>query len=198
MGRPVASSAVRPRPGILAILTGASLFAALIAALFAPPSARADEGRDDPGRGVFVQIGAADRTESIVVGLVHDLRWRRSFGAWSIGGYLEVALGRWLGDDRDFTQFGITPVLRIDAHGRLHGWFAELGIGANAIWPRYTDGPRRFGSVFNFGDHVGIGRRFGADARHALVLRYQHFSNADLREPNPGENFLQLRYLRRF
>lgn len=30
------------------------------------------------------------------------------------------------------------------------------------------------------------------------ALRLQHFSNASIRHPNPGENFVQLRYARRF
>jgi lipid A 3-O-deacylase len=37
------------------------------------------------------------------------------------------------------------------------------------------------------------GRREAAD----LSLRLQHVSNAGIKEPNPGENFVQLRYARR-
>ena len=33
---------------------------------------------------------------------------------------------------------------------------------------------------------------------HEVVLRAAHYSNAGVRHPNPGENFLQLQYLRRF
>ncbi len=33
-----------------------------------------------------------------------------------------------------------------------------------------------------------------AERRHALVLRIQHVSNAGIKRPTPGENFLQLRY----
>jgi lipid A 3-O-deacylase len=41
---------------------------------------------------------------------------------------------------------------------------------------------------------VAIGRRFGASKEHEVMLRLQHFSNAGIKHPNPGEDFLQLRY----
>ncbi|WP_280151352.1 acyloxyacyl hydrolase [Piscinibacter sp. XHJ-5] len=52
---------------------------------------------------------------------------------------------------------------------------------------------RRLSTVFNFGDHVALGHRFGEQQRHELAFRIQHFSNAGLRKPNPGENFVQVR-----
>ena len=65
---------------------------------------------------------------------------------------------------------------------------------ANAIAPRYRNGSREFSTNFNFGDHVGVGRRFGDHGEHELSLRVQHFSNAGIKDPNPGQNFLQVRY----
>ena len=34
-------------------------------------------------------------------------------------------------------------------------------------------------------------RMFSEALRHELALRVQHFSNAGIKRPNPGENFLQ-------
>ena len=34
---------------------------------------------------------------------------------------------------------------------------------------------------------------FEGFAAHELALRVQHYSNAGIRHPNPGENFVQLR-----
>ena len=45
---------------------------------------------------------------------------------------------------------------------------------------------------------MGGGRNFGARQEHELVLRVEHFSNAGIKHPNPGENFAQLRYTYRF
>lgn len=61
--------------------------------------------------------------------------------------------------------------------------------------PLFSTGQKRFSSKFNFDDHVAIGRDFG----HVEVsLRGEHFSNAGISRPNPGEDFGQLRIAYRF
>ena len=62
----------------------------------------------------------------------------------------------------------------------------------------YRSADKRFSTKFNFGDHLAVGRTFGDRGQHDVGLRFQHFSHAGIKEPNPGENFLQLRYARRF
>jgi len=64
--------------------------------------------------------------------------------------------------------------------------------------PVYRTEKKHFSTSLNFGDHLAVGRTFGGRAEHDLAARFQHFSNAGIRQPNPGENFLQLRYSRRF
>jgi hypothetical protein len=109
-------------------------------------------------------------------------------------------MGRWqsssgAGRDRAWvTQAGLTPVIRYDARPEGAAWFAEAGVGANLIAPVFHENERRFSSTFNFGDHVGVGRYLDAERRHELALLVQHFSNAGIKHPNPGVNFLQLRY----
>jgi lipid A 3-O-deacylase len=76
-------------------------------------------------------------------------------------------------------------------------WFSEIGVGANYIVPLYRTGHKLFSTEFNFGDHIGVGYQFGGRRQHALMVRLQHFSNAGIEHPNPGENFVQLRYSRR-
>ena len=51
-----------------------------------------------------------------------------------------------------------------------------------------------FSTKFQFGDHIGVGARFGAANRHDLGLRLQHVSNGGIKNPNPGINLLLLRY----
>lgn len=153
---------------------------------------------------VFTQFGAAEAAQMAVVGLTWDWSWRRPLLGGQLGGYWELSAGRWNADSAPrgagwFTQMGITPVLQWST-GAQQRWFVELGIGANVLLPIYeNDGERkRFSTTFNFGDHLAVGRRFGREGGHALSLRFQHFSNASIRKPNPGENFLQLRYSVRF
>jgi hypothetical protein len=40
----------------------------------------------------------------------------------------------------------------------------------------------------------GAGAQLRPQRAHELSLRIQHSSNAGIKEPNPGENFLLLRY----
>lgn len=145
----------------------------------------------------FVQAGFGDQsTSAYVAGLRWDLPWHRDFSFGTVGAYTEIAAGRWHTDDRGHvsnawpTQISLTPALRL--HPSIApNWFAEIGVGANYIVPLFRSGEKRFSTEFNFGDHAAIGRSFG---RSELSLRIEHFSNAGISHPNPGENFVQLRY----
>jgi lipid A 3-O-deacylase len=154
---------------------------------------------------IFVQLGLADSTETLVAGLSWDWSWRKTFGRGQLGGDWEMSVGRWSTHygpapraSAWITQIGLTPVLRWYTDASRQTWFAEGGIGLNWLLPIYRSGGKRFSTTFNFGDHLAFGRRFGSSNGHEIALRYQHFSNAGIDHPNPGENFVQLRYSCRF
>lgn len=135
----------------------------------------------------------------LIFGATWDWSWRRDTRIGRLGGYWEASFGRWNSDGPQgghawVTQVGLTPVLRLYPESWGGRWFVEGGIGANLLLPIYRSSTKRFSTAFNFGDHVAVGRRFGQGARHELALRFQHFSNAGIREPNPGEDFVQIRY----
>jgi hypothetical protein len=177
----------------------------LASLLMSSSSAMADENfhlfRPDAA---FVQVGHPEDgsdTWSANVGLSYnwpalakmvDVDWLTTSG--------EITVGYWQTQNlppdrhRTSTQVGFTPVWRWYPEGKS-GWFAEAGIGANLITPIYTTPHKRFSTEFNFGDHVGAGWRGSRPGDGEWALRFQHFSNAGLGEPNPGINFLQLRYL---
>lgn len=149
---------------------------------------------------LFLQAGFAEKqTRAYVLGLTWDWNWRRQFSSLTVSGYFEAQAGRWeterdgLGGSAWATQVGLTPVLRFTP-AAAERWFAEIGIGANFILPVYRSGNRQFSTEFNFGDHFAVGRRFGRTARQEVAVRIQHFSNGGIDHPNPGENFVQLRY----
>ena len=183
------------------------LAAVLIAALFGlrltiEPAAAAqfDFGALEPST-LFVQAAAGDqRTQSYVGGATWDWNWDKQYSFMTATGYFEAAGGRWSTRDSGVTsstwatQVGVTPVIRLHPAARFSSWFAELGVGANYIVPLYRTDHKRFSTEFNFGDDFAIGRLFGERRQHELVLRLEHFSNAGIGHPNPGENFVQLRY----
>ncbi len=154
---------------------------------------------------VFVQLGAAADAHTPAAGAAWDWRWQRDFASGKASGYWEASFGRWnsrLDDGRRasawVTQLGVTPVLRWQPRAWGEAWFVEAGIGANVLLPVYRSRDKRFSTAFNFGDHLAIGRRFGVDRQHELALRVQHFSNAGIKDPNPSEDFDQLRYAWRY
>lgn len=150
--------------------------------------------------GLFVQIGVAPEAIADTIGATWNLRSDRLRAGSGV--YLEASLSRWhnRGDDASdhgvLTQIGLVPVLRHEFDAGRSPWFVEGGVGATLTSSVYHRGGKRFSTAFNFGDHVGVGLAFGPARRHELALRFEHFSNGGIKEPNPGQNFVQLRYLR--
>jgi len=146
---------------------------------------------------VFAQVGLGEDVAAVVAGATWAWRWTRAFDVGEATGHWEASFGRWEGLGANggsawVTQLGVTPVLRLYPKAWGHGLFAEAGIGVNLLAPVYRSEDKQFSTVFNFGDHLAVGRRFPSGAE--LSLRIQHFSNAGIRHPNPGENFVQVRY----
>ncbi|MBS0318509.1 MAG: acyloxyacyl hydrolase, partial [Proteobacteria bacterium] len=84
-------------------------------------------------------------------------------------------------------QLSAVPLLRWwPGSGR---WFVEGGIGATLFSHTYF-ADRAISTAFQFGDMVGVGWQLTPDLR--VGLRLAHFSNADIKRPNPGLNVVQL------
>lgn len=152
---------------------------------------------------LFLQAGSAEQeTRAYVLGLTWDWNWRKQFSVFTATGYFEADVGRWESERNAIdssawaTQVGLTPVLRFSPTAAPR-WFAEIGVGANFILPLYRSRDKEFSTEFNFGDHFAVGRQFGRNHRQEIAVRIQHFSNGGIDHPNPGENFLQVRYSHR-
>lgn len=147
----------------------------------------------------FAQVGRARETSTVTLGLQWD--WHR---AWRPGedslvsAYGELSVGHWRADEGGgraiVTQIGFTPVFRYWRSGSKAGWFLEGAVGVNVLTPVYRTRHKRFSTAFNFGDHVAFGYRTPGASGWEWSLRLQHFSNAGIEHPNPGENFVQLRW----
>lgn len=172
----------------------------LLAGALSSGLARAASGENPSGlapASAFVQAGQGDQhTDAYVAGLTWYLPWHFDFPMGTLSAYAEASVGRWHTESAKGnttawpTQIGATPTLRFYPSLTCH-WFVEIGVGPNYIVPLFHSGEKRFSTEFNFGDHFAIGRRFGASE---VSLRVEHFSNAGIEHPNPGENFIQVRY----
>lgn len=174
-----------------------ALLALLALGLSGPAMAQADASP-----GVFVEIGfGSGDTRSGTVGLSWPWRQQWALGSGQLSGHWDAYVSHWRspatadpGAHEGLTQIALVPVLRWRSDQGRSPWFVEGGIGVSLMDARYRTPRKQFSTRFNFADHLAVGRDFGAQWRHELALRLQHVSNGDIRKPNPGENFVQLRY----
>jgi lipid A 3-O-deacylase len=174
-------------------------FQRLLAMALATACAGGAQAMDWHPQGAFIEGGSAPHgTYSATAGLVWAWDWRDTWHHAQLTGITEAYLGHWsareIGERRSFTQVGVLPLVRVRFRGGASPWFVEGGIGVSAMTPVYRTAIKEFSTSFNFIDTVGIGRSLDGQHRHEVSLRFQHISNADIKKPNPGENFLQLRY----
>jgi lipid A 3-O-deacylase len=147
-----------------------------------------------------IETGSGPSVRMLRVGVQSNWEGRRWFegNGRHLAGYWDLTLARSRGTAfndvagaRQFiTDVGLTPVLRYAADdGR--GWYAEGGIGVHLLSHVYNNDGKRLSTAFQFGDHVGAGYVFtnGWD----LGLKLQHFSNAGIKEPNSGVNYVLLK-----
>ena len=179
------------RPGMGRALSAATLAAAVLVAL---PAAAIDA--------VFIEGGVTeDRVDAQRYG--GAFRWELKpqwwqIGNWHLGSYVELSIDYWdaatggtTGKD-DLVDIGVTPVLRYQ-RDPTHGFapFIEFGVGVHGH-SRTGIENKDFDIPFAFGEHLGLGARFGEGGKYELIYRYQHQSNAGLGDLNPGINFHSL------
>jgi len=112
---------------------------------------------------------------------------------WLLRLQWEAELAEWIpnsGTNRhNVTELGFTPIVRLEKHGAGIVPFLELGLGARVLSSTYTSDEHRSGTAFQFSEIVGVGAMFGAKQQYEAGFRFQHISNAGIKEPNPGTNF---------
>ncbi|MBI4195466.1 MAG: acyloxyacyl hydrolase [Betaproteobacteria bacterium] len=152
--------------------------------------------------GISVEAGSGDGTDMGRIGVQRDWKTRWFQGQnWHLGGYWDLAVGYWHrsappGFNDDITEIGLTPVFRLQQND-LRGPYLEGAIGFHLL-SRTSLGDKRFSTQFQFGDHLGLGVRFGPGGRYDFGYRFQHLSNAGIKKPNNGIEFHQIRFQYRF
>jgi hypothetical protein len=153
---------------------------------------------------VSLAAGAGDDVTRLEIAWVSDSvgsGWQ--LGSWRADLQFEANLGYWIPDaDREagerIVDIGLTPVFRLGRDHASARFFIEGGIGAHLLSDTSPYAGRAFSTAFQFGDLIGVGWRWGHDRRHEVSLRLEHFSNASIKQPNQGIEFVQLRFVRRF
>ncbi|MDE2311408.1 MAG: acyloxyacyl hydrolase [Betaproteobacteria bacterium] len=149
--------------------------------------------------GVSIEYGKGNSADMVRVGALWN--WDKSWlndGDWHITGFWDASLGQWrgkssVGNNQTVTDIGITPVFRFEQKNPSGmAPYVEGAIGFHLISPAFIYANRKFGSSFQFGDHVGFGVRLGDRRQFDLGYRYQHLSNGSIKEPNHGINFNQI------
>ncbi len=149
--------------------------------------------------GMFIEGGVApSRTRSITAGAMWTWDWQARLGNAQATALTEIYVSRWSTRGEAVTQAALVPLLRLRADQGRSPWFIEGGIGVSMMDTLYRHPGKQFSTRFNFVDVFAIGRSLGADRLAEVSVRAAHFSNCDLKKPNPGENFLQLRYAMKF
>ena len=148
----------------------------------------------------FVQIGTSGDADTFNAGLAWEaaLDWQVLRDAQA-SVHADVTLGHWHARDStgpsnaNNTELTSTAALRLTLE-QSPGLFGEVGVGVGFVKPLYHPNDKQFSTVFNFVEHVGFGLRPWGVQGAEISLRCQHFSNAKIKRPNPGENFVQLRW----
>jgi lipid A 3-O-deacylase len=153
---------------------------------------------------VAVQAGGGTHgTRMAGVGIVWDWDFERLRRA-ELTAQTELMLNGWRADapgggEKTYHQIVLLPSLRMRFDRGASPWFAELGIGASWMDRLFATPDKQFSTRWNFYDMMGVGYTLGGPTgHHELGLRWVHVSNGGVKKPNPGQDFIQLRYVNRF
>lgn len=168
------------------------LMLGLALALAAGAHAQGTAGPPDRG-GLEVQLGGGPHALRATLGWETPVLWTRQ----ALGGPGRVELTGEFGlsywgatharEPANVWQLSAIPMLRWWPGGQR--FFVEAGIGPT-LFSRTRFAGEAISTAFQFGDQLGAGYQFTPAIRAGL--RLSHFSNADIKKPNPGFNMLQL------
>lgn len=127
-----------------------------------------------------------------------DQKWLTD-RSWVLGGYWDVSVARWHSNDvdgsHDVVDVGFAPGLRYQKSGPAAFIpYVEASLGIHYLTNTSITRYRHFSTNYQFGPQLGAGFRFGGKGEYDLAYSLQHISNADIKKPNPGIDFQQIRF----
>jgi lipid A 3-O-deacylase len=180
-----------------------SMAAIASALLLAAPAAYADASATN---GIYLQYGSAgskSSTDAYTLGVTKPMNFSSSLlgmqatGYWDLYGTYHVSDNP-AGKDYKTWLVDLTPTFRLRFDQGRSNWFVDGGVGVSYTDVLYQSDVKRFSTRFNFGTHVALGYTFGTNREQEISVRVQHYSNASIKKPNPGENYVQVRYAHAF
>ena len=145
-----------------------------------------------PQSEVMVSLGrGADDADIDVVRLAYR-RMLQADSRWWVPTLIEFGGGIWrvpdLAGSTQRFDLHATPVWRAD----FARTYVEAGIGAYLLSHVINNDTTHMSTSFEFGSHVGAGLRLGEKRDIRVGVSLQHLSNAGIKEPNGGVNFVLL------
>lgn len=114
--------------------------------------------------------------------------------AWQTNLYWEVDLAHWDArrgsPRRNVTEFGFSPVIRLQKRGGAVEPFLEASVGIRLMSHTSTSPSHDYSTAFRFSETLGFGLAFGKHQAGEVGFRFQHVSNAGIKTPNPGSDFI--------
>jgi lipid A 3-O-deacylase len=104
-----------------------------------------------------------------------------------LSGYHEISLNCWKHEKESIKQAAYSPVFTYVFAGMIKSIcpYLEGGIGIGLLSEKTISG-RDLSTHFQFEDRIGLGLRIGRRYTHDLNIRYMHYSNASIKQPNDG------------
>jgi len=143
-----------------------------------------------PQSEVMMSLGRGTDDADIDVIRLAYRRMLASDARWWVPTLVEFGAGIWrvpdLGGTTRRLDVHATPVWRAD----FARTYVEGGIGVYLLSKTINNDTTHMPTSFEFGSHVGAGLRLGTRGETRVGIALQHLSNAGIKQPNGGVNFV--------
>jgi lipid A 3-O-deacylase len=115
--------------------------------------------------------------------------------AGCLSGYHEMSLNSLEHREESIRQIAYSPVFTYSFAGltEIVSPYIEGGIGISFLSDKMISG-RDLSTYFQFEDRIGVGFKIGRQHRHDLNIKYVHYSNASIKQPNDGIDSFMISY----
>ncbi|MGN6581617.1 MAG: acyloxyacyl hydrolase [Bordetella sp.] len=164
------------------------------------PMAQAQTANPGTQGGIGIHYGAGNRYSRFGLQYETASLWTHSFGG-SLGRVdltPEFGVAYWQAhggqQPSSAWQLSAIPMFRWWL-GTSQRFYIEAGVGPT-VFNHVSFAGKYYSTAFQFGDHIGMG--YLLDKHSRIGVRFSHFSNADIKTPNPGMELIQATYTYQF